>query len=208
MRLIQTHRQHFIHADNNAPATKQFIGIIVMTVIPFQMVKNGVISQCRLIHFTRSKKFRAIAGGGRYDRLLSDLSDGGVNLPAIGFGVGDVVLTNLIEQTPVALAVMQKAISESPACETYVVIAEESRRLDAIGLVQQLRNAGVKVDFPLAATKVGKQFQAAELAGARVAVVIGNEWPVIKVKHLASRTEEALAPEALTDRVKKWILES
>ncbi|PIJ42411.1 hypothetical protein BOM25_13890 [Serratia sp. OPWLW2] len=59
MRLIQTHRQHFIHADNNAPATKQFIGIIVMTALPFQMVKNGIISQCRLIHFTRSKKFRA-----------------------------------------------------------------------------------------------------------------------------------------------------
>lgn len=64
MRLIQTHRQHFIHADNNSPATTQFIGIIFMTVIPRQMVKNGVISQCRRIHFTRSNKvwaFKVVA---------------------------------------------------------------------------------------------------------------------------------------------------
>jgi histidyl-tRNA synthetase len=41
---------------------------------------------------------RAIAGGGRYDNLVSLLSDGGVDMPSCGFAMGDVVLTELINR--------------------------------------------------------------------------------------------------------------
>jgi histidyl-tRNA synthetase len=50
--------------------------------------------------FDRQKKERALAGGGRYDQLLALMSDGKTNLPALGFGMGDVVLANLIDDTP------------------------------------------------------------------------------------------------------------
>ena len=53
--------------------------------------------------------------------------------------------------------------------------------------VQQLRALGLRLDFPLAPAKVGKQFQAAEQAGARLAVLIGDEWPALKIKTLATR---------------------
>ena len=56
--------------------------------------------------FDRSKNERALAGGGRYDKLLSLMSDGKVDLPALGFGMGDVVLANLIDDTPAAKAQM------------------------------------------------------------------------------------------------------
>ncbi len=147
--------------------------------------------------FDRGKSMRALAGGGRYDDLLADLSDGTVNLPAIGFGVGDVVLGNLIEETPHAFAKMAAALAASPSAEIYVVIADDSRRREALSLVQALRDAGWRTDFPLDSVKVGKQFQTAEQLGARFAIVVGNEWPIVKAKTLATRAEATLAQDAL-----------
>jgi histidyl-tRNA synthetase len=152
--------------------------------------------------FDKSKSMRALAGGGRYDNLLTDLSDGAVKLPAIGFGMGDVVLGNLIEETPHARAKMEQTLAASPAAEVFVVIADESLRRDAIGLVQTLRDAGWRTDFPLDTAKVGKQFQAAEQLGARFAVVVGQEWPQVKVKTLATRTETAVPQDALAGWLK------
>ena len=50
--------------------------------------------------FDRAGKFRALAGGGRYDKLIAQLSDGAVSMPAVGFAMGDVVLGELIAATP------------------------------------------------------------------------------------------------------------
>src|SRR6059036_1738255 len=48
--------------------------------------------------FDRAAKFRAIAGGGRYDNLIGVLSDGAVSMPALGFAMGDVVLSELLRE--------------------------------------------------------------------------------------------------------------
>jgi histidyl-tRNA synthetase len=149
--------------------------------------------------FDRSKSMRALAGGGRYDDLLGDLSDGAVKLPAIGFGMGDVVLGNLIDETPHTRAKMEQSLAANPAAEVYVVVADESRRRESLTVVQSLRDAGWRTDFPLEAAKVGKQFQAAEALGARFAVVVGQEWPVLKVKTLASREESPVDQAQLCD---------
>ena len=143
--------------------------------------------------FDRSKNERALAGGGRYDKLLSLMSDGKVDLPALGFGMGDVVLANLIDDTPAAKAKMEAWLARERACDLYVIIAKEERRADALALVQRLRDAGQRVDFPLTAAKVGKQFQTAEQLGATRAVLVGDEWPQVKVKTLATREEVLVA---------------
>ena len=83
------------------------------------------------------------------------------------------------------------------ACEFYVVLAKEEFRPQALALVQELRDSGKRTDFSLAPAKVGKQFQAAENLGARLAVVIGEEWPRVKVKTLATREERELSKVAL-----------
>lgn len=145
--------------------------------------------------FDRSKNERALAGGGRYDKLLSLMSDGKVDLPALGFGMGDVVLANLISDTPAAAVQRDAWLKQEHACDVYVIVAKEERRSDALALVQQLRDAGQRVDFPLTAAKVGKQFQTAEQLGATRAVLVGDEWPQVKVKTLATR-EEVLVPVA------------
>ncbi|HSI13058.1 MAG TPA: histidine--tRNA ligase [Chthoniobacter sp.] len=145
--------------------------------------------------FDRSKNERALAGGGRYDKLLSLMSDGKVDLPALGFGMGDVVLANLITDTPAAAVQRDAWLKQESACDVYVIVAKEERRSDALALVQQLRDAGQRVDFALTAAKVGKQFQTAETLGATRAVLVGDEWPQVKVKTLATR-EEVLVPVA------------
>jgi histidyl-tRNA synthetase len=58
---------------------------------------------------------------------------------------------------------------------------------------------GRRVDYPLQADKVGRQFKDADASGASVALVVGNEWPTLKVKNLAERSESELSQEALAD---------
>ncbi|MEA3210891.1 MAG: histidyl-tRNA synthetase [Chthoniobacter sp.] len=152
--------------------------------------------------FDRSKNERALAGGGRYDKLLSLMSDGKVDLPALGFGMGDVVLANLIADIPAAAAQRDAWLARERACDVFVVIAREERRGDALALVQRLRDSGQRVDFPLTAAKVGKQFQTAEQLGATRAVLVGDEWPQLKVKTLASREEVTVGIEGLADALK------
>lgn len=134
---------------------------------------------------------RAIAGGGRYDQLVATLSDGAVSMPAVGLGMGDVVLGNLIEETPAPRALREAALAEMASLDTWVVVADEARRPAALRLLHDLRGRGLRADLMLTAGKVGRQFQAAEAAGARTAVVVGAEWPELKVKHLARREEVA-----------------
>jgi histidyl-tRNA synthetase len=148
--------------------------------------------------FDRSKNERALAGGGRYDQLLSLMSDGKVNLPALGFGMGDVVLANLIEGIPAAAAQRDAWLRREHACEIYVIIAKEERRPEALALVQRLRESGRRVDFPLTPAKVGKQFQTAEQLGATRSVLIGDEWPQVKLKTLTTREEKLVTLDELT----------
>lgn len=152
--------------------------------------------------FALQGTLRAIAGGGRYDRLLADLSNGSADLPAVGFGVGDAVLLELINEVPAAKVQEEAVLKADAAVQVYLVIAEEAQRPAALGLAQQLRSAGWRVAFALSGERVGKQFGAAEAAGATLAVVIGAEWPLLKVKHLATRTEEEVTQEALADFLK------
>ncbi len=150
--------------------------------------------------FDRSKNLRALAGGGRYDGLVKGLSDGAADLPAIGFGMGDVVLGHLIDETPAAAEKLQAALALTS--DVFVVIADESLRAEALQVVQTCREIGLSTDFPLKPAKVGKQFQEAENLGARHAVVIGQEWPQVKLKHLATRAEESLDHAALVSKLK------
>jgi histidyl-tRNA synthetase len=154
--------------------------------------------------FDRAGKFRAIAGGGRYDNLIGQLSDDAVSMPALGFAMGDVVLRELIDETPAAREQMERAIATERKIDIYIVIAKEQRRADALAQIQQLRDRGYRVDYVLTSEKVGKQFQTAEDSGAAIALLYGDEWPQVKVKHLATRQESLIPNEALLDSVAKF----
>ncbi len=157
--------------------------------------------------FDRAGALRAIAGGGRYDNLIAQLSDGAVSLPAVGFAMGDVVLGELIKETPVAFSRLTDVVSRQNTLDLYLVIAKEERRPDALRQLQQLRDAGWRVDYPLAAAKVGKQFQTAEAMGAKVTLLYGDEWPQVKMKTLATREEVPVPEEEIVERVRQTLAE-
>ena len=154
--------------------------------------------------FDRAGKLRAIAGGGRYDNLIEQLSDGAISMPALGFAMGDVVLGELINETPRARDAMKETIAAEHKIDVYIVIAKEQRRADALAQIQQLRDRGYRVNYPLTAEKVGKQFQTAEDLGASLALLYGDEWPQVKVKNLATRKESLIAHQGLPDSVAKF----
>src|SRR4029450_2809320 len=158
--------------------------------------------------FDRAGKFRAIAGGGRYDNLIQQLSDGAISMPALGFAMGDVVLGEAIKEIPSAHEAMQKAIASDRKIDIYIVIAKEERRADALTQIQQLRDHGYRVDYPLTSKKVGKQFQTAEQLRARVAVLFGDEWPQIKIKNMTTARQELVPCEKLMDRLVEFLSRS
>ena len=151
--------------------------------------------------FDRGGKFRAIAGGGRYDNLIAQMSDGTVSMPAVGFAMGDVVLGELINETAHVRQKLENAIANDRNIDIYVVIAKEQRRADALAQIQQFRDRGYRVDYPLTSEKVGKQFQTAEQLGARVAVLFGDEWPQIKIKNMTTANQELVPSGELMDRL-------
>lgn len=135
--------------------------------------------------FDKRGEFRAIAGGGRYDNLVKLISGGKGNLPALGFGMGDVVLSELLKD-------LGKLPKSPPRIDVLVVPIGEEMLAPARQVVRKLRLAGERAEAPFAPMKVGKAFQAAELFGARRVVLVGpDEWREgkVKVKDLASREE-------------------
>ena len=99
---------------------------------------------------------------------------------------------------------MEEAVRNEHKIDIYIVIAKEERRADALAQIQQLRDRGYRVDYPLSPAKVGKQFQTAEDLGATIALLYGDEWPQVKVKRLASRQEELIDHKSLLDSVAKF----
>jgi histidyl-tRNA synthetase len=153
--------------------------------------------------FDRAGKLRAIAGGGRYDNLIAQLSDGAVAMPALGFAMGDVVLGELIRDRAAAREKMEATAQNK--IDIYVVIAKEERRGDALAQIQELRERGYRVDYPLTAAKVGKQFQTAEDLGATIALLYGDEWPQVKLKTLATREEKLIDHASLLDSIRELV---
>src|SRR5207248_9842461 len=122
--------------------------------------------------FDRAGRFRAIAGGGRYDQLIAQLSDNAVSMPALGFAIGDVVLGEMIRGHAAARARMEKTIAAERAIEIYVVIAKEEQRGNAIAMMKQLRDRRYRVNYTMATTKMTRQYRLVQLSGAKIAVLI------------------------------------
>jgi len=132
--------------------------------------------------FDKRGKFRAIAGGGRYDHLVKLVSSGKSDLPALGFGMGDVVLAELLKDRGLVPPLGQ-------ALDAFVQIADESLRNASLGLVQQLRQAGLATEYPLLKTKPDKQLKRALELNAKWLVTLDNPTQA-RVKNLKTREEQ------------------
>ena len=116
--------------------------------------------------FDRKGELRAICGGGRYDNLLARVSSS--DLPAVGFGMGDVVLTELLRER----ALLPE---HQPGADYYIVAVGDDMRPMVRRVARALRAAGASVTYSLRAAGVGRQFKEAGTRGARQTVVLGPD---------------------------------
>ena len=148
--------------------------------------------------YDRAGQLRAICGGGRYDDLLEGV--GGERLPAVGFGLGEAVLSELLERVGVAPP-------EAGRCEAYVIPVSAEDRLHAIGVAARLREAGVRTDLALRDASLGRALKGAAQARARVAIVIGErerQEGTLTFRDLVSGEESSMGlAEAVTRLVRR-----
>lgn len=191
-----------IQKDLDARGLSEFLELD-LTIVRGLAYYTGAVFEI----FDIKKSMRAVAGGGRYDGLLATLSNGSADLPATGFAMGDMVIRNFIEETPQAKLEMEAWMARNPACDCYLVIADEDQRSNALELIANLRKAGISTDYPMSRLNVGKQFKKAEQSGARFALVVGAEFPEMQLKILSSRTEETIHPNTdVVECIKQHII--
>ncbi|HIX19075.1 MAG TPA: hypothetical protein H9862_00560, partial [Candidatus Akkermansia intestinigallinarum] len=128
----------------------------------------------------------------------STLSNGSVDMPATGFAMGDAVIAHLIEACPAARD-LRDAATRPQNCDIYCVLADPDKRPEMLALASALRDAGVRVDIPLSASKMGAQLKHADKIGATYAIVIGSEYPELQLKVLATRETYNTDLESLLD---------
>jgi histidyl-tRNA synthetase len=131
--------------------------------------------------FDRKGEFRAIAGGGRYDNLVKLVSGGKVDLPALGFGMGDVVLLELLK----ARGLLPKFDATT---DVFVLIEDENLRPQSLKLAHDLRADGYAVEYALTPTNPDKQFKRAqELKVAHTARLENDAY--VRIRNLKTREE-------------------
>ena len=138
---------------------------------------------------------RALAGGGRYNDLAQRL--GYADMPAVGFGMGDVVLTDLLERK-------RLLAPRGDALDLYAIIGGPEERCLALADVDRLRTLGFRVEYALREVGFGRQFRLAGQSGARLALIYGAEertCDVVKLRDLVEGGECNVARSQLDARL-------
>ena len=143
--------------------------------------------------FDARGEMRAICGGGRYDDLLATLGD--VDLPALGFGMGDVVLTDLLRS--------RNLIPEPKLATEYWVAGDDDSLLaEVMAVAGRLRAKDRSVEYALKSQTLARQLKTASSAGVRSVVLVRRgdyEKGKVTVKSLADGSEQNISLEAFLE---------
>ncbi|HEU4682285.1 MAG TPA: histidine--tRNA ligase [Gemmatimonadales bacterium] len=155
---------------------------IDLTIVRGLAYYTGVVFEL----FDSGRSLRAICGGGRYDNLLSAV--GGVELPAVGFGMGDVVLAELLKDRSLVP-------TDVSSIDVFIAFITKDDVAYVLAVAHQLRDAGLRVEYALSPQAVGKQLNLADARHARLAVVVGPDERTrgeIVIKDLRSGSQETI----------------
>jgi histidyl-tRNA synthetase len=122
--------------------------------------------------FDAKQSLRAICGGGRYDNLLKELA--GIDLPCVGFGMGDVVLGELLKEKGIA--------TEAPSqLDAFLIAVSGEDVAFVLELAHELRDKGLAVEYALRHAPIRKQLELAVAHGAPRAVIVGPDERKAKI---------------------------
>lgn len=143
---------------------------------------------------------RAVAGGGHYDNLVSDV--GGDPLPGVGFAMGDVMVTLILEK-------YAKIPNLNSFTDTVLVtVFDEALIGESVEVANLLRGSGLKtIAYPEVA-KLPKQLKFADRMGIRFAVVIGPDEAAdgkVTVKDLSAHTQQTVAKAEAAAILKQFL---
>ena len=148
--------------------------------------------------FDAARSLRAIAGGGRYDKLVKLY--GGPDTPAVGFAAGDVVLGEML---------LEKQFTAGNRRSTVFLISlDEHHPENAIRTATLIRHAGISCEFSLRKTGVGKQMEQANAARSLFAVFVGGEEEQsgsVRVRNMKSGEEDLIDRRELVSRLAKLL---
>jgi histidyl-tRNA synthetase len=140
---------------------------------------------------------RAVLGGGHYDNLVADV--GGEPLPGVGFAMGDVMMTILLEKY--GLLPQSSQLADT----VLVTVFDDSLTASSIETANLLRQEGIKAICYPEAVKLPKQFKYADRMGIRVVVVIGPDEAAagkVTVKDLGKGEQKTIALKDLIAEVR------
>ena len=144
--------------------------------------------------FDAGKTLRAICGGGRYDGLVQALA--GVDLPCVGFGMGDVVLGELLSDRGLLPV-------PAPAIDVFVASVTPDDVPHVLALTRRLRDGGLRVEHALSASTLAKQLKLADARRARLAIVVGPDDRArgeVILRDLAGKAQSSVALDAAVTR--------
>jgi histidyl-tRNA synthetase len=151
----------------------------------------------------RGEVRRAILGGGRYNNLLADV--GGEPLGGVGFAMGDVVITLVLE----ARGLIPPTIGANPA-NVLVTVFDAERQAASLALAAALRQAGLRVNCYPEPAKLPKQFKYADRLGIRLATVIGPDEAAsgqVTIKDLQNGVQQTVSLSQAAGQILKVLSE-
>ena len=163
-----------------------------LTIVRGLAYYTGVVFEL----FDAGRTLRAICGGGRYDNLLKEL--GGVDLPALGFGMGDVVLGELLKDRGLAPG-------DGVGLDVFVAFISKEDVPHVLALAHQMRDQGLRVEYVLGPQALGKQLKLADARQAALAVVVGPDERArgqVVLRDLRTGTQETVSQTTLIDAIK------
>ncbi|MDX1976610.1 MAG: histidine--tRNA ligase [Pseudanabaenaceae cyanobacterium bins.68] len=183
--LSQESRQHFeqvqqLLSDLNIPFAlnpRLVRGLDYYTRTAFEIQSSLLGSQS------------AVCGGGRYDRLVTEL--GGNHTPAVGWAIG-------LERLVILLA--QLAAPPLPRLDFYLVSRGALAERQALKIAAQVRQLGFRVELDVSGAKFDKQLKRADAKGAIAALIVGDaeaELHQIQIKWLKSGEQQTIAQTEL-----------
>ena len=140
---------------------------------------------------------RSILGGGRYNNLLEAV--GGEPLPAMGFAMGDVVMTLILEKYN--LLPKEQAETDRPI---FISMMSEKTQDEALMLAAELRQAGINTIVYPESTKLSKQLKFADRRGLRLVIIAGEDElkeRVVSIKDLVSGVQHTVPRTQVSDTI-------
>jgi histidyl-tRNA synthetase len=138
----------------------------------------------------------ALGGGGRYDKLIEGF--GGEPTPAIGCAHG-------IDRVAIALQTQKIAFEVNAGKKVVVLPITEAMKSEALKIAQQLRAAGVIVEFEVMGRKMAKALEDADKRKVDFAVIVGErelKEGTVVLKDLANRQQNTISIDKLIEKIK------